>query len=166
MQWNTINMTKEELKKRQEEFIKAAIEMSKKSKWTEEESISETVNTNTSDDQSQKDVIETNNETIEINDVKSDPMPEKEDIEVVINSVEPEIVTTASEDIQPEEATTQTPEEIFANIFITEEEAEEKLKEAEKVIKEMTGEIPDFNKYIESHNKENTEKNKTRTADE
>ena len=43
MQWNTINMTKEEIKKRQEKYIKDAMEMSKKAKSDENNSITKPV---------------------------------------------------------------------------------------------------------------------------
>ncbi len=185
MQWNTSNMTKEEIKRRQEEYIKVAIEMSKKAKQEADISIAEPVIINipsneTKSEKTKEITIETNpiaennaietdmTETIDVSseaETTEEVLQNNENNDHINNLNETNIFTAASKDFQSDEIT-QSAEEIFANVFITEEEAEEKLREEEKAFEDIAEEIPDFNKYIENHNIENTDTSSTSNADE
>lgn len=185
MQWNTINMTKEEIKKRQEKYIKDAMEMSKKAKSDENNSITKPVVFDISINENPAEIKE---ETMK--EAKPNTQEKKEEIYMVNTSdvsqkvekaqealIEEEITetitysddtgdfTTANDEPETEDIA-KSAEEIFANVFISEEEAEEKLKEVEKAFEEISEEIPNFNKYIETHNKENTDTNNTSNANE
>ncbi len=186
MQWNITNMTKEEIKKKQEEYIKVAIEMSKKAKSENDIPIAEPVIINIPTNKPpaeeieevieetetvSKDIVEINGsaETVDVSsdeETSQERLQASEDVtENIAQSEETDIYTNVNENSESDD-NTQSAEEIFANVFITEEEAEEKLREAEKIIEAFSEDIPDFNKYIESHNKETSESNAPKTADE
>lgn len=185
MQWNTSNMTKEDIKKKQEEYIKAAIEMSKKAKLQTDITISEPmiINFPVNEPQSEKakETIKEVNTIAEITvketdiedvanvskDIEASDVitSNSETADVTSNSDESDISPNTIEESESDEVM-KSAEEIFANVFITEEEAEEKLKEAEKTLEKISEKIPDFNKYIETHNKENFAKGNTNNADE
>lgn len=169
MQWNTAKMSKEELKKRQEEYIKLAIEMSKKSKWKDDLDISDII-TASAFENTEKTEVYDKNEAIETDESISLSQLSEETSDNVLQDVQQVVAlkendsALLTEDFKEMKTAMYSPEEIIANIFITEEEAEEKLKEAQKNIEEISEEIPDFNKYIASHNKEASGNNGT--ADE
>ena len=192
MQWNTTNISKKDFKQKQDEFIKAAIEMSKKSKNQEQNPvpvakavfIDNTKSSSKTDDSDGTEVAvaneftQQNPDTPELSDIQNSITEDKEQnsiqtkndetISEPLNINNLETITTMNEKAEVDEtAEIRFPEELEENIFITEKEAEEKLKAIVETIEKQSIDNSGFNKYIETHNNEKTsEKSMNSTADE
>ncbi len=160
MQWNRVNMSKDELKRKQDKYIKEAIEASKKATITED--IPTTVIISVPD-QSEIEI----DEPEKAEEVVSREITSSEE---TVNTPELNgnntIDTTASEEIKDNYSEEVNPEKIFENVFITEEEAEQKLLDAELSMKEYTEKAPDFESYINNHNNRSENKSSDKFADE
>ena len=62
-------------------------------------------------------------------------------------------VAVNAEEITDNDIVESPVEELFEDIFITEEETEKKLMDAELYSKENSESVPDFEKYIKNHNR-------------
>lgn len=146
MQWNRVNISKDELKRKQEEYTREALEISKKAKYTEEVITPVIIPVPGPD--------EKNTETEETVANIPEPEPIEEEFTPTIEETEApdEIVTTATDEIEDNNTEETSPEELFENVFITEEEVKEKLKEADFSSEETSEAVPDFEGYIKSHN--------------
>ncbi|MBQ2797959.1 MAG: hypothetical protein IJF09_01075 [Ruminiclostridium sp.] len=181
MQWNKVNISKDELKRKQDKYIKEAIEISKKSRVTEE--ISVPVIISIPEGQApEEDIAETTevvhmpefeeNNSVEnvISDLPSDIeiTTEETDTAQSIADIDKsdEIDTTASEEISDDTEKEDTPQALFDNVFITEEEAERKLSEAEISLSKISEEAPDFEGYIKNHNQKSESNKSDSFADE
>ena len=137
MQWNKVNISKDELKKRQEKYIKEAIEISRKSRATEDISVPVIISipkTQGPEDNTVETAeivpiseIEENDAAETISDSPSDTekATEETDTTQAIADIDKsdEIDTTASEEISDDTEKEDTPQALFDNVFITEEEA-------------------------------------------
>ncbi len=179
MEWNNVKMTKEEIERKQKEYIKLAMEMSRKAGKDEtirnyaKEISAEVItvpsvpvnkdpyqNTESAeaiakDEQKQ---VSINENTLQVNaqteDIETTENNEENEAEYTDVSEDNEYITSSdNEEISNADnyVNSDNAEEIFANVFLSEEEAEEKAEKAAR-IKEST-EIPSFENYIENHNK-------------
>lgn len=180
MQWNKVNISKDELKKRQEKYIKEAIEISKKSRAIEDISVPVIISipkTQGPEDNTIETAeivpiseIEENDTAETISDSPSDTEKATEETDTTqaiadINKTD-EIDTTASEEISDDTENEDTPQALFDNVFITEEEAERKLSEAEISLSKISEEAPDFEGYIKNHNQKSESNKSDSFADE
>ncbi len=180
MQWNKVNISKDELKKRQEKYIKEAIEISRKSRATEDISVPVIISipkTQGPEDNTVETAeivpiseIEENDTAETISDSPSDTekATEETDTAQAIADIDKsdEIDTTASEEIADDTENEDTPQALFDNVFITEEEAERKLSEAEISLSKISEEAPDFEGYIKNHNQKSESNKSDSFADE
>lgn len=173
MQWNKVNMSKDELKRRQEKYIKEALEISKKAKVTEE--ISTPVIISIPQPETAIEEAEGNTEAVtmvvsEEADTEAILVTESEEAEEISAFAEhkttEEVDTTASEEITDNSYEEESPEDLFENVFITEEEAERKLSETETASKEISEDAPDFEGYIKNHNQRSENNKSDNFADE
>ncbi len=181
MQWNKVNISKDELKRRQDKYIKEAIEISKKSRVTEEISVpviisipetkvSEENISETTETVQMTEIEENHSMKTVISDSPSDmeDLTEDDDGKQVIADIDESdgIDTTASEEIEDDTEKEDTPQALFDNVFITEEEAERKLSEAEISLSKISEDAPDFESYIKNHNQKSESNKSDSFADE
>lgn len=180
MQWNKVNISKDELKRKQDKYIKEAIEISRKSRVTEEISVPVIISipkTQGPEDNTVENAenvpiseIEENGTAETISDSPSDTekATEETDTAQAIADIDKsdEIDTTASEEISDDTEKEDTPQALFDNVFITEEEAERKLTEAEISLSKISEEAPDFEGYIKNHNQKSESNKSDSFADE
>lgn len=180
MQWNKVNISKDELKKRQEKYIKEAIEIARKSRATEDISVPVIISipkTQGPEDNTVETAeivpiseIEENDTAETISDSPSDTekATEETDTAQAIADIDKsdEIDTTASEEISDDTEKEDTPQALFDNVFITEEEAERKLSEAEISLSKISEDAPDFEGYIKNHNQKSEGNKSDSFADE
>ena len=144
MQWNRVNISKDELKKKQEEYIREALEISKKAKHTEEIITPVIIPIPNPDTE----IIKADESVADTPEAEPELTTEENTSTVEEDEAYDEIVTTATEEITDDSTEEVSPEELFENVFISEEEAEERLKEAEISAKEISQAAPDFEGYI------------------
>ena len=180
MQWNKVNISKDEFKKRQEKYIKEAIEISRKSRATEDISVPVIISipkTQGPEDNTVETAeivpiseIEENDTAETLSDSPSDTekATEETDTTQAIADIDKsdEIDTTASEEISDDTEKEDTPQALFDNVFITEEEAERKLTEAEISLSKISEDAPDFEGYIKNHNQKSESNKSDSFADE
>ena len=148
MQWNRVNISKDELKRKQEEYIREALETSKKAKHTEE--IITPVIIPVPDPDTE--IIKSEEPVADSTEAEPELTTEENTLTVKEAEASDEIISTATEEITDDSTEEASPEELFENVFISEEEAEERLKEAEISAKEISQTAPDFEGYINNHN--------------
>ena len=160
MQWNRINMSKDELKRKQDEYIREALKISQKAKHTEEPIKPMTI--------AISDPVINTEESSDIKEETSAPfIDEHESISFLSEQHDAEnISTAATEEITDNDIVESPVEELFEDIFITEEETEKKLMDAELYSKENSESVPDFEKYIKNHNRKSENTNSDKIADE
>ncbi len=176
MEWNNVKMSKDEMERKQKEYIRLAVEMSKKAKteevtFSDTRTVTEAFTAAPADDTAS--AIEVSEETITSDNTSVEAVSDTEQEAVTVNGEEVEEAiniafdesiteekTEATADTDNEEVTESIQEsnealksadEVFTNVFMSEEEAEEKANEIAKTKESM--EVPDFESYIRNHNK-------------